>query len=125
MSWRRWVAEIRMWWLEPGITHWLASTSLWNTTCPVSGHLIQRLSGVSRLKSVLIFGRTTSEIQFIALILSSWPGSSGHPRLSAPVARQAAARFVTERTPSLNSFTNVVTASTVCEVARSSGRDCP
>ena len=62
-----------MWWLEPGITHWFASTSLWNTTCPVSGHLIQRLSGVSRLKSVLIFGRTTSEIQFIDLSFSSCP----------------------------------------------------
>ena len=47
------------------MTQLFASTSLWKTICPVSGHLIQRFSGLSRLNSVLIFGRTTSEIQFI------------------------------------------------------------
>src|SRR5215208_7456237 len=64
-----------MWWLEPGITHWFASTSLWKTTCPDSGHLIQELSGVSRLNSVLIFGRTTSEIQFMSQSSPSCPAS--------------------------------------------------
>ena len=38
---------------------------MWNTIWPVSGHLTQRFSGVSRLNRVLIRGRTTSEIQFI------------------------------------------------------------
>ncbi len=42
-------------------------------------------------------------------------GSSGRD----PLQFYAAARFETERTPSLNSFTKVVTASTVREVARS------
>jgi hypothetical protein len=40
----------------------------------------------------------------------------GHDASCVPYA---AARFDTERTPSLNSFTNVVTASTLREVARS------
>src|SRR5262249_475947 len=48
------------------MTNWLASTSLKNTSWPVSGHLIQRFSGVSRrLRMLRIFGRTTLEIQFI------------------------------------------------------------
>ena len=49
------------------MTHRLASTSLWNTSWPVSGHLIQRFSGTSRLapSRLRIFGRTTLVIQFI------------------------------------------------------------
>src|SRR3954471_3150051 len=70
-----------MWWFEPGITQPFASTSLWNTICPVSGHLIHRLSGLSRLNSVLILGRTTSEIQFIAVLSfaprQASPGAAG------------------------------------------------
>ena len=53
------------------MTQWFCSTSLWKTICPVSGHLTQRFSGVSRLNSVLIRGRTTSEIQFIASTMAS------------------------------------------------------
>ena len=60
------------------MTQRFPSTSLWNTIWPVSGHLIQRFSGVSRLNSVLILGRTTSEIQFIASTIA------GRPRLSTP-----------------------------------------
>src|SRR5262245_58426691 len=48
------------------MTNWFASTSLKNTSCPVSGHLIQRFSGVSRrLRMLRIFGLTTFEIQFM------------------------------------------------------------
>ena len=47
------------------MTQWFPSTSLWNTICPLSGHLTHRFSGVSRLNKVLILGRTTSEIQFM------------------------------------------------------------
>ena len=48
------------------MTKRLASTSLKNTSCPVSGHLIQRFSGDSRrLRKLRIFGRTTLEIQFM------------------------------------------------------------
>src|SRR5580658_956884 len=48
------------------MTNWLASTSLRNTSWPVSGHLIQRFSGTSRRRMERIFGRTTLEIQFMA-----------------------------------------------------------
>src|SRR3954463_2044142 len=50
------------------MTNWFCSTSLKNTSWPVSGHLIQRFSGDSRrLRKLRIFGRTTLEIQFIGL----------------------------------------------------------
>src|SRR3954468_19353441 len=48
------------------MTNWVFSTSLKNTSWPLSGHLIQRFSGESRrLRKLRIFGRTTLEIQFI------------------------------------------------------------
>ena len=50
------------------MTQQFASTSFWKTICPVSGHLTQRFSGVSRLKSVLIRGRTTSFTQFMCVL---------------------------------------------------------
>src|SRR6478752_10028021 len=59
----------------------LASTSLWKTICPESGHLIQRFSGLSRLKRVLMRGRTTSEIQFIGSSLKRVTGAAGSGRL--------------------------------------------
>src|ERR1700722_11621995 len=43
----------------------LASRSLWKTNSPLSGHLTQRFSGVSRRSSERIFGGTTFEIQFM------------------------------------------------------------
>src|SRR5690348_4319549 len=43
----------------------LASKSLWKTNWPLSGHLTQRFSGVSRRSNERIFGGTTLEIQFI------------------------------------------------------------
>src|ERR1700739_4177596 len=43
----------------------LASRSLWKTNSPLSGHLTQRFSGVSRRSNERIFGGTTFEIQFI------------------------------------------------------------
>src|SRR6476660_5399880 len=43
----------------------LASRSLWKTSSPLSGHLTQRFSGVSRRSSERIFGGTTFEIQFM------------------------------------------------------------
>src|SRR6187200_2379379 len=58
------------------MTNWFDSTSLKNTSWPVSGHLIQRFSGDSRrLRKLRILGRTTLEIQFMALVFvsrSSW-----------------------------------------------------
>src|SRR4249919_182061 len=47
------------------MTNWLASTSLWNTSCPESGHLIHKFSGVSRRRMLRIFGRTTLVSQFM------------------------------------------------------------
>src|SRR6478672_7200144 len=62
------------------MTNWFDSTSLKNTSWPVSGHLIQRFSGESRrFRKLRIFGRTTLEIQFIERLSTpraSWPGSS-------------------------------------------------
>src|SRR5271168_2414821 len=43
----------------------LASRSLWKTSSPLSGHLTQRFSGVSRRSNERIFGGTTFEIQFM------------------------------------------------------------
>src|SRR3954471_13249338 len=52
------------------MTNWFDSTSLKNTSCPVSGHLIQRFSGDSRrFRKLRIFGRTTFEIQFMIIVL--------------------------------------------------------
>ena len=96
------------------MTHWFASTSLWKTTCPVSGHLIQRLSGDSRLNSVLIFGRTTSEIQFML----NFTLSVGRRSAVQATGLIKPPSLDTERTPALRSLTKVVTASTVREVAR-------
>ena len=48
------------------MTNWFASRSRWKTISPVSGHLIQRFSGTSRLlRRLRIFGRTTLLIQLI------------------------------------------------------------
>src|ERR1700722_12218507 len=43
----------------------LASRSLWKTSSPLSGHLTQRFSGVSRRSNERILGGTTFEIQFM------------------------------------------------------------
>src|ERR1700731_4682113 len=43
----------------------LVSRSLWKTSSPLSGHLTQRFSGVSRRSNERIFGGTTFEIQFM------------------------------------------------------------
>src|ERR1700722_19794494 len=48
----------------------LASKSLWKTSSPLSGHLTQRFSGVSRRSNERIFGGTTFEIQFMRLSAS-------------------------------------------------------
>src|SRR5580698_9911825 len=48
----------------------LASRSLWKTSSPLSGHLTQRFSGVSRRSNERIFGGTTFEIQFMRLSAS-------------------------------------------------------
>src|SRR6478672_2751669 len=73
-----------MWKPEPGMTNWFSSRSRWKTISPVSGHLIQRFCGTSRLLSRLrIFGRTTLLIQLI-LFLSSPPESA---RASASARR--------------------------------------
>src|SRR3954468_14308511 len=54
------------------MTNWFDSTSLKNTSWPVSGHLIQRFSGDSRrLRKLRIFGRTTLEIQFMRGVLGA------------------------------------------------------
>src|ERR1043165_8378159 len=82
------------------MTNWLASTSLKNTSWPVSGHLIQRFSGDSRrLRKLRIFGRTTLEIQFMAQSLASNYGD-----------------FFAPRTPLASSATSEVTALTVLPV---------
>src|SRR5665213_3619913 len=59
------------------MTNWLDSTSLKKTSWPVSGHLIQRFSGVSRRRKLRIFGRTTLEIQFM-LFSASCPAKAKH-----------------------------------------------
>src|SRR5215468_2660866 len=47
------------------MTNWFSSRSRWKTISPVSGHLIQRFCGTSRLeeRKPRIFGRTTLLIQ--------------------------------------------------------------
>ena len=86
------------------MTNWLASRSRWNTISPVSGHLIHRFSGTSRLaRKLRIFGRTTLLIQLTALPVPIRP-----PR-PAPRARRRQAR---RRGP--------LTAATVDGVARPS-----
>ena len=51
------------------MTNWFASRSRWKTISPVSGHLIQRFCGTSRLlRRLRIFGRTTLLIQLKACL---------------------------------------------------------
>src|SRR5579871_5140356 len=66
------------------MTHWFASTSLWKTSWPVSGHLIQRFSGTSRrCRNERIFGRTTFDIQFMTLFRKHYVVALGRGRKPA------------------------------------------
>ena len=69
-----------------------ASTSLWNTICPVSGHLIHTSSGaLALLKSVLILGRTTfgdpvhrsSPVGRRPAADKRWPGTGYKPGITS------------------------------------------
>src|SRR6266436_6008158 len=76
------------------MTNELASTSLYKTSCPVSGHLIQRFSGVSRrLRKLRILGRTTLESQFMQVLRGCYAAGMIHPtrsfRRNAPGATHA------------------------------------
>src|SRR5436305_10396949 len=53
------------------MTNWFASRSRWKTISPVSGHLIHRFCGTSRLaRRLRILGRTTLLIQLTLIPLS-------------------------------------------------------
>src|SRR6185437_279349 len=78
----------------------LASRSLWNTNSPLSGHLTQRFSGVSRRKNERILGGTTFEIQFMGGLASFHAETPDDARLAA-------------RTPSASFLTTSVVAATV------------
>src|SRR6185437_15129482 len=79
----------------------LASRSLWKTSSPLSGHLTQRFSGVSRRKNERIFGGTTFEIQFMRGLAPSHAETPDD------------ARFPAARTPSASFLTTSVVAATV------------
>src|SRR3984893_1702499 len=74
------------------MTNWLLSTSLQNTSCPESGHLIHKFSGVSRRRILRIFGRTTLVSQFI--FRSEWRSSGNRLQIYGGWGgtRQAAVR---------------------------------
>src|SRR6478609_4401537 len=72
----------------------LASRSLWKTSSPLSGHLTQRFSGVSRRRSERIFGGTTFEIQFMRSLASVEPVAEKRSLLGAP---HATCEFADER----------------------------
>src|SRR6185436_18527007 len=98
------------------MTNWFDSTSLKKTSWPVSGHLIQRFSGVSRrLRNDRIFGRTTLEIQFIDSLFVARTGQystkagPGFRTDRAQIRRNySAATRRTERTPSARAATRLV-----------------
>ena len=82
----------------------LASRSLWKTSSPLSGHLTQRFSGVSRRSNEQIFGGTTFEIQFMRCLVSV---AAGRRRRSLRRGPHALRQFLTSS----------VAATTVDEVA--------